>query len=86
MANDVVGAFYHRFNAGVTPPTKQFLENCNAVFIGFAKRRFIVVRRDPPSHLRLVEPRHKRIRDLKRGNRVIYKGEPQVVRWLEVCG
>ena len=60
------------------------LESCEAVLIGFSTRRFVVVRRCAPSHLRLPGRTQKRIRDLQPGDRVLYKGQLQVVRSLEV--
>ena len=59
------------------------LEDCEAVCVWFSPLNCAIVWRDRPKHVRPVE-RGKRIRDLQPGDRVTFKGQPRVVRKVEV--
>ena len=60
------------------------LEKCQAVMIGFNSRRFVIVRRDGSTPLRLCDGPRKRVRDLQPGDKVIYKGQLHVVKTLQI--
>jgi hypothetical protein len=64
--------------------TANALESCNAVMIGLGMRRFAIVRRGEPTHLRHVAGQRQRVRNLRPGDEVIYKGQRQIVRSLQV--
>ena len=59
------------------------LDNCEAVCVWFGKLNCAIVWKDRPKYVRPVD-REKRIRDLRPGDRVTYRGEPRVVRRVEV--
>ena len=60
------------------------LENCQAVLICLNTRRFIVVRHDEPKNLWPIDGGWDRLRDLKAGDEVIYKGDRTTIRALDV--
>lgn len=74
------------------PPTdldatlnEQSLDSCDAILIGLNCRRFVIVRPDEPQRdCWPVAGGWQKIRDLKPGDAVIYKGTPTIVQAVEV--
>ena len=71
-----------------TPPRPSFeetsLENCEAVLICLNTRKFIVIRHDGPRNLWPIDGGWDKLRDLKPGDEVIYKGDRTTVVALDV--
>lgn len=59
------------------------LENCESILIGLETRRFVVVRTDEPENLWPIAGGWDKLRDLKPGDEVIYKGARTTVRALQ---
>lgn len=60
------------------------LENCEAILICLNTRRFVVARHDQPKDLWPVDGGWAKLRHLKPGDEVIYKGARTVVRAVAV--
>ena len=60
------------------------VQNCEAMLICLNSRRFVVARPDEPKDLWPIDGGWKKLRDLKPGDEVIYKGEQTTVRALDV--
>ena len=61
------------------------LGSCDAVLVGLANRRFVIVRPDEPQRdLWPIDGGWQKIRRLKPGDSVIYKGTPTIVRAVDV--
>ena len=60
------------------------LVDCEAVMICLSTRRFIIVRTREPKNLWPIDGGWDKLRDLKPGDEVIYKGERTTVRALDV--
>jgi hypothetical protein len=60
------------------------LEDCQALLICLNNRRFVVVRHDEPKDLWPVDGGWEKLRHLKPGDEVIYKGDRTSVRALDV--
>ncbi|MGI9474377.1 MAG: hypothetical protein ACR2NZ_22740 [Rubripirellula sp.] len=60
------------------------VENCEAVLICLNSRRFVVARPNEPKDLWPVDGGWEKLRQLKPGDEVIYKGDRTTVRALDV--
>lgn len=68
-----------------SPPLDQAsLQNCEAVLICLNTRRFVVARHGEPKNLWPINGGWDKLRDLKPGDEVIYKGDRTTVRALDV--
>jgi hypothetical protein len=70
--------------AGSPEALTNALETCNAVMLGLGARRFVIVRRGERSKLCHTDAPAKRVRDLRPGDEVIYKGQVHTERSLNV--
>jgi hypothetical protein len=59
------------------------LDECEAILICLSTKRFVVVRTDQPENLWPIAGGWDKIRDLKPGDEVIYKGDRTTVRALD---
>jgi hypothetical protein len=71
-------------SAGRPTSDETSLENCEAILICLNTRRFIVARHDEPKNLWPIGGGWDKLRDLKPGDEVIYKGDRTTVRAVDV--
>ncbi len=60
------------------------LENCEAILICLNNRRFVIARHDEPKDLWPIGGGWNKLRELKPGDEVIYKGDRTTVRAIDV--
>ncbi|MDA8745168.1 hypothetical protein N9N28_11090 [Rubripirellula amarantea] len=60
------------------------LLNADAIMVCLEGRRFVVVRTDEPSELHFADETERDLRELRRGDAVIYRGKPTTVRAVGV--
>lgn len=58
--------------------------DCEALLICLSNRRFVIVHPEEPKDLWPVNGGWERVRELKPGDEVIYKGESAMVRAIDV--
>lgn len=70
----------------LTPPTFDdvSVQNCEAMLICLNSGRFVVARPNEPKDLWPVDGGWQKLRELKPGDEVIYKGDRTTVRALDV--
>lgn len=66
------------------PFEEQSLVDCEAILVCLANRRFVVARPNEPRDLWPLDGGWEKLRELKPGDEVVYKGDRTVVRALEV--
>jgi hypothetical protein len=72
-------------NTPGTPSLEELsLETCQAVLVCLNTRRFVVAWHDEPRDLWPINGGWERLRDLKPGDEVIYKGDRTTIRALDV--
>lgn len=65
------------------PTAEPELDSCQSLLICLSTRRFVVVRTDEPENLWPIDGGWDKIRELKPGDEVIYKGQRATVRRLD---
>ncbi|MBD54330.1 MAG: hypothetical protein CMM05_04505 [Rhodopirellula sp.] len=70
----------------ISPPSVEdvTVEDCEAVLICLSTRRFVVARPGEPRDLWPVDGGWDKLRDLKPGDEVVYKGNVTTVRAVDV--
>ena len=60
------------------------LQDCEAVLVCLNTKRFVIVRYDEPKDFWPVDGGWEKLRDLKPGDEVIYKGDRTTIRAIDV--